>query len=184
MSLAETRVVQFGGWCISKWMAGRLLHALVCVFSCTCALTQQTAELTVRAVERLLNSEPNCHECDSGVEWYAPVSDLMVEPDTFTISRPILGSESPCVFRVWRILNGRRCHQYELRRCQEPPISVLGRYGVGLRYKVIRQWGRIYITFHQGRLPVASYEVLALEKGSWGLIGGVAPQLTLHRVSP
>lgn len=184
MSRAEIRVVQIGRCYIIERMAGRLLCALVCVFFCTCGLTQQTAKLTVRGVERLLKSEPDCDGCDSGVEWYAPISDLTIEPDTFTISRAILSAESPCFSRVWQILSGRHCHQYELRRCQEPPVSVQGRYGVGLRYKVTRQWGRVYITFHQGRLRVSSYEVLALEEGSWGLIGGVAPQLTLRRVSP
>ncbi len=148
-------------------------------------IAQSTTSLEPRAVERLLLMNNGCVGCNA-TEWYSTVEHGGSKSDTLTICSYPCGSfaNDDCILSVWAFRKRRKCQIYELRRCQEPPISVMRADGAGLRYRVVRQWGRVFITLKSHRLSVASYEVLAMEEGTPGLVNGDPPTLTLRRIRP
>ncbi len=136
-----------------------------------------------RAVWSLLRTS-SLHSKWSGAEWRIRLDEL--ENDTIVaFSSPYGGrANDACSNLVWKFSTRKKVDQYREHHCQEPPIDELRPMGHRLRVGVLKQFGRIYLTFSQKRLTIASYEVIGLVENSPQLVTGGPHELHLKRLSP
>jgi len=145
-------------------------------------VSAQSHDFDKKQLKRLLMSTKGAGLGD----WNAAFDSAGAMPDTVTLFSYPFGyrANDVCDLWTWSFRSASRVDVCDTHRCHEPPYFTLKPGGVNLKLKVIKQWGRAYLTLTSSRLPVMTFVVISAIIGEPSMVGGRPHSVTLVRYQP